>query len=530
MPNDTTIDLTLTISDPDLCAELSERPEGEQRNEFAVTSMKIGSLALRQAQGRIDADRVRAEGERLIENMIKALDERQEAVTTRMSNFLQEYFHPESGRFNERVRRLIGQDGELENLIRSQIAGDGSVLTRTLRNHVGVDSKLMKTLDPDSADGLIHSLAKATENTLEEQNKQILKEFSLDNKDGAITRLISELEKKNGDLMGEFSLDNEDSALSRLVSRVEAAQGKISREFSLDQEDSALARMRKELKEVLQNYVESSQKFQTDVREQLAAMVARRQEADRSTRHGQEFEDAVFAFVDKNCQRSGDLAKRTGNEVGVIKHNKKGDIVVKIGPDKHASGTQIVIEAKERDGYTLGQATKELEEARRNREADVGLFIFSKHKSPENIEQLARYGNDIIIVWDADDSTSDVILDAGLATARAICVQTSSRAEEHSADFDAIIKAIREIERQAKSLEEITRFSSTIKSNSEKILHRAAIAQEGLKKEVEILDEKIHGLQRVMGDTGDAAPLGSQSRPPRRSQPSSSGDSISAVS
>ena len=86
MPNDVSIDLTLTVSNLDLCAELAERPEGEQRNEFAITAMKIGSLALRQAQGRIDADRVRAEGERLIENMISALDERQEAVTTRISN------------------------------------------------------------------------------------------------------------------------------------------------------------------------------------------------------------------------------------------------------------------------------------------------------------------------------------------------------------------------------------------------------------------------------------------------------------
>ena len=177
MLNDVTIDLNLTISDPDLCAELAERPEGEQRNEFAITAMKIGSLALRQAQGRIDADRVRAEGERLIENMISALDERQEAVTTRISNSLQEYFHPESGRFNERVQRLIGQDGELENLIRGQIAGDGSVLTQTLKSYVGVDSNLMKTLNPDSADGLIHSLAKATEKTLDDQNKQNLKNF-----------------------------------------------------------------------------------------------------------------------------------------------------------------------------------------------------------------------------------------------------------------------------------------------------------------------------------------------------------------
>ena len=44
------IELHLTISDPDLYAELSKRDEPE-RSEFAVASMKIGVIAFRQAQG-----------------------------------------------------------------------------------------------------------------------------------------------------------------------------------------------------------------------------------------------------------------------------------------------------------------------------------------------------------------------------------------------------------------------------------------------------------------------------------------------
>jgi len=76
----------------------------------------------------------------------------------------------------------------------------------------------------------------------------------LDNKDGALSRLISELTVESGRLKSnltnevevivkEFSLEKEDSALSRLMRKVEAAQQTITKEFSLDDDSSALSRL-----------------------------------------------------------------------------------------------------------------------------------------------------------------------------------------------------------------------------------------------------------------------------------------------
>lgn len=67
--NHATMTLEIAISDADLCAELGQYPSGPERTEFAVTAMKIGVMALRQAQGRIDAEQVRREGDRFIENL-----------------------------------------------------------------------------------------------------------------------------------------------------------------------------------------------------------------------------------------------------------------------------------------------------------------------------------------------------------------------------------------------------------------------------------------------------------------------------
>ena len=53
------------------------------------------------------------------------------------------------------------------------------------------------------------------------------------------------MDKRISEVTGEFSLDNEDSALSRLMQGVERAQRQISSEFDLNEDGSALARMQK---------------------------------------------------------------------------------------------------------------------------------------------------------------------------------------------------------------------------------------------------------------------------------------------
>ena len=505
MTDATEIKLTLTISDMELCAELAQYAEEQERCEFAIRAMKIGALALRQAQGRIDVEQVRREGNQLIANLAQRLEGYQREVTGQIGNTLKGYFDQESGQFDQRVKRLISSDGELEQLLRSKIGNNGSELAQTLAAHVGENSPLMLTLNPDANSGIISSLTKATEKTLSDQREQILKEFSLDNGDGALSRLVNEVKKETGDMMVQFSLDKEDSALSRLMSRVEGAQRQISGQFSLDDEGSALARMRKDLLGVLTEQGKLNNEFQSDVRERLTEMTTRRDESRRSTRHGVEFEEAVFQYANERSQNAGDIATRTGNTTGIIRNNRKGDVVIKLGPDQEAAGVKIVIEAKENASYTLQGALDELEEGRKNREAAVGLFVFSARTAPEGLQPLGRYGDDVVIVWDAEDGGSDVVFNAGLAVAKALCSRSQARNAAQFADFGSIERALREIERQANALQEITTSAETIKNGSDKILQRARIVREGLEKQVAILDEKVDELRAVVGDGGDMA-------------------------
>ena len=88
------VELILQINDSDLCSELVTYPEGEEREEFAISAMKIGVIALRQAQGRIDADRVRQEGERFVDNMRVALETYQKDVTGQIGLCLKDLLRP----------------------------------------------------------------------------------------------------------------------------------------------------------------------------------------------------------------------------------------------------------------------------------------------------------------------------------------------------------------------------------------------------------------------------------------------------
>lgn len=392
----------------------------------------------------------------------------------------------------------------------------------------------MNLLDPEESSGLVHAVRHSAEEILGAQRERILAEFSLDNKDSALNRMISELTEENGKLTGdltrkvddvvkEFSLDEENSALSRLVRKVEFAQRTITNEFSLDndesalsrmssllnvatdainnnltldKEGSALARLKRELVEILKGHEEQATSFQRNVTSALEAMKARREESLRSTAHGSQFEDVVVEFVLRDAEKAGDIGTATGNTTGVIKSCKVGDATVELGPDCLAQGTSFVIEAKERASYDINAARAEIEKARKNRGASVGVFVFSRKTAPANQEPLLRYGNDIFVIWDAEDMNNDVILKSALCLAKALCVRECKTREAEAADFQAIDGAILAIEKEAKRLDSMKTWTETITNNSGKILDEIRKMSAALERQIQILGDAVSGLKQ----------------------------------
>lgn len=535
------LSLELQIRDTDVIAELTAFPAGELRIDFALKALRIGVMALRQARGQIDVDAIRREGDHLLATLNGRLEEHATLIHERTAQTLREYFDPQSGRFQERVERLIKRDGELEQTLRRQLGAEDSELTRTLTQHFGQESQLLQWLNPDQSRGLLAALTGAVSDQLKAQRDHVLSQFSLDNKEGALARFIQELTERQGELseqlqhqidavVKEFSLDVEDSALNRMVNDIQRAQRTITREFSLDEdasalsrlkrmleqtnsaihshlsldeETSALARLKRELLGLLTEHREQNSKFQEEVKLTLNTLNARKEEAARSTRHGLEFEQIVTDFIHAEAQRAGDIFEATGARVGIIKNCKKGDGVIELGPESTAPGAKIVVEAKEVANYQEKEARAEIEEARNNRDAHVGLFVFSRRTAPASMEPLRRIGNDVFVIFDPEDENTELTLKLAVSLARALAVRRELHDQSQTADLKALDEAILHIEKAVGGFDELQTSAEQIDKHADKMLKRMGLMRKELEKQLEVLREKTEALKSLAESAGE---------------------------
>jgi hypothetical protein len=315
--------------------------------------------------------------------------------------------------------------------------------------------------------------------------KEILREFSLDQKGSALSRLVA-----------EFTLDDERSALSRLSKILAATGEQIGKNLTLDDEASALARLRRELLATVGQLARDNVDFQGQVREALARLDSRRTEQDRTPIHGIAFEERLGALLAEEAARSGDLYEATGDSTGAIKHCKKGDHVIELGADSAAAHARIVWEAKEKQDYSLRSALQEIDEARRNRQAQVGVFVFSRKAAPDAIETLHRQGNDVVVVWDADDPASDLVVRAAYSLARALAVRERRTDKESEAAIAQIERSARNVEKQIGFLDDVRKWAETVKGHGEKIVDRSVRMAEELRRDVEQLDAQLASMRR----------------------------------
>ena len=472
----------ITLTDPEVVAALVEIPEGDSRDEYIVSCVKVGMLALRAARGIVDGDTIRHASDHLIEQLggYRALLEQN--LTTTLSH----YFDPSDGLFQTRIESLTKPDGELSNLMRKQVVD----VQRQF-------DELARILAP----GESNQMLSAMRDVMRASGADIASQFSLDVPDSALSRLVRDLTASHGALtgelgermnavIGEFSLDRPDSALSRLVNRVEDAQRSITTQFSLDDPNSALSRLKFELNNQIKTLGESQQSFQTEVTSILSAVSAKREADAAGTAHGLAFEDAVGSALRRIGAPMGDIIEDCGTTTGLIRNSKVGDFTITLPSENIAAGARIVVEAKESGSYTLTNTLAEADEARRNRNAEVCLFVHSARTWGNN-ELLTRHGADVIIVWDADDKRTNVILRAGYLVAKALSVRRAIKTGDEVACFGKIDKAVEVVRKQIGGFAEIITSSETIANGATKILNRARIMHGELEKQIEVLADEI---------------------------------------
>jgi hypothetical protein len=173
--------------------------------------------------------------------------------------------------------------------------------------------------------------------------------------------------------------------------------------------------------------------------------------------------------------------------------------VIELGPEAAAGGSKIVLEAKEEADYTITEARKEIETAKKNRDAQVGVFVFSRKTAPAGIQPLSRIANDIFVVWDSEDIQSDLYLKVGLSLAKALCSLQAKQREAQATDFTSIDEAILAIEKRAGELDQMATWARTIQNSTGKISKQIQLMKKALMKQVRILRDRTNDLKSSVG-------------------------------
>ena len=137
----------------------------------------------------------------------EALSAHTTQTTSALAQLLGGYLDPSSGSLPQRLERLTKRDGELESLLSRHLDGERSTVAQTLAVQVGEQSAIFKLLSPTQAGGLVATLSSAIDGALRAQRDEVLREFSRDRPESALSRLLGDITSANGKLRGELAGD-----------------------------------------------------------------------------------------------------------------------------------------------------------------------------------------------------------------------------------------------------------------------------------------------------------------------------------
>lgn len=212
-----------------------------------------------------------------------------------------------------------------------------------------------------------------------------------------------------------------------------------------------------------------------------ASQSARAGERAKSAAKGADFEDLLEELLGEIARGANDLLERTGTDAGDAGRSKKGDFVLTLDPDlTRGCETRVVIEAKDRR-ISGREMREELRAAKTNRDAAVGLVVFTPQHAPAGIAPFDVRAGDVYVVLDPGDPDPSA-LHAAVRLARLLAL-ASLRESEAELDVAAVqesLTAIRESLEVVRALKvQLTSIGTSSASVSQGLdkLREAIVAQ-----------------------------------------------------
>lgn len=256
----------------------------------------------------------------------------------------------------------------------------------------------------------------------------------------------------------------------------------------MDEDNSSINKLQSNLSKQFEEFFQKSVNSLSDIKTAIGV----KSESAKGTSQGRDFEDVISDYLMKVSENSNFSVEYVGNKNG--KSGRVGDFLLTFDESSAIPDYKIVVEAKNSDSYNLDKAKKELEQAKENRDADIGIFIFKKGKEPSVINDFYRVGSDFFITLDDEAvvlGNKALFLDASIKIA--ILSAIALRQENTNSDIDirSLENSITEISDQIKLLSQIKSKSSTIENNSRWI--REIVTEMETK-----LSETINNIQQAI--------------------------------
>ena len=217
-----------------------------------------------------------------------------------------------------------------------------------------------------------------------------------------------------------FDPDSKRSVIALFDDMIASANGAqeaaIRRLVSADGDDSPLGRLKRDLAREVRDQLGEVKGGLRDISEKIAVTEAVAPVIAVSTGKGFTFEERVDTALCRIAADHGDLAERTGHELGSAA-TKKGDEVITLCRDDTPSGVaRIVFEAKTQR-LNMRSTVAELQNAMANRDAQVAVAVFSDQSLAPTSVPFHYFDDKAIVVVDRD-ANDDAALRLGYMWAR----------------------------------------------------------------------------------------------------------------
>lgn len=454
------------------------------REQLAHDAWTIGLRALGNAHAAAQESKLKDVGATLLDDIDRQLKayvgEQQQKITAVLARF----FDPNDGQITQRLSAFVDDHGVLARLLERYLGPQNSVLAEALAEQVGETSPLFRKLSPTDSTGLVKVLEAQLRAVMGEGHAELLRALDPLAEDGAVARFLrslrEELKDADGDRQKQLSTalaaldaNDEGSLLSRLVRETQRAREDVLAAVNPDAPSSPMALLKAGLTKLLheqsttqltiaRRQEERQVQFEREVRDALMRIETKRSQDRKTIRGGLDFEDAVVAFVRAATEGAPCVFEATGATAGVGR-SKKGDAIVRFTEESAFAGGGVVFEAKREAGYSAQKALDELNAARKNRNAAAGVFVMARTHASDVFPRFARYGNNVIVVWDDQDPAMDAYLKAAILLGIGLVTRTKTAGD--AGDIAALRDIEARIEGELSRLEKMEKHSESIRKN-----------------------------------------------------------------